>query len=495
MILIKQSTAFDDEFFLHDANGDAVTGKVDGDFTKRISKAGAAWGAMTVTITERENGWYHYQISTSHSDTLGLLCITFTVSGGKQVNIKYRVHVRLPDDLAYPATSGRSLQVEADGMVHSDLKEWLGTAPLALLSQRVRSYVGAMAANVITSSIVADGTITAAKLDADCITVDKMAPGCIVKGDQLTGLNDLSAAQVESEVNDGLVAFWTSPATLVDLIWDEVITGHATADSFGLVFDNQIDGLRAYGDTNWATAVGFSTHSAADVWAVGTREITGGTIDTNNDKTGYALSAAGVDAIWDEVITGHATADSFGKVFDDQIDGLRAYGDGAWATAVGFSTHSAADVWTSGTRTLTALGFVLANTDAAWVDSNDRVDVGLWLGAAPNALQSGRVDAYAGAMAAGVIVAATFGAGAVDAAALNADAATEIADALLNRDMSAVSVTNTRSPINALRLLRNKWSISGTTLTVTEEDDSTSAWTSVVGTDPAADPVVSSDPA
>lgn len=72
--------------------------------------------------------------------------------------------------------------------------------------------------------------------------------------------------------------------------------------------------------------------------------------------------------------------------------------------------------------------------------------------------------------------------------------ATENADALLNRDMSAVSDTNARSPLNALRFLRNKWSISGTTLTVTKENDTTTAWTATISTDAAAIPVVGSDP-
>lgn len=38
----------------------------------------------------------------------------------------------------------------------------------------------------------------------------------------------------------------------------------------------------------------------------------------------------------------------------DSLQALRDRGDAAWITATGFSTHSAADVWTSGTRTLTA---------------------------------------------------------------------------------------------------------------------------------------------
>jgi hypothetical protein len=105
----------------------------------------------------------------------------------------------------------------------------------------------------------------------------------------------------------------------------------------------------------------------------------------------------------------------------------------------------------------------------------------------------------------GAIDAATFAAGAIDASAiaanaigaseLAADAATEIADAILNRDMSAVTDSNARSPLNALRFLRNKWSIAGTTLTVTKENDSTEAWTTELSSDAGAEPVVGSDPA
>lgn len=72
---------------------------------------------------------------------------------------------------------------------------------------------------------------------------------------------------------------------------------------------------------------------------------------------------------------------------------------------------------------------------------------------------------------------------------------TSIADALLKRDMSVVTGESARSPLNALRFLRNKWSISGTTLTVTEEDDSTTAWTATITATNGADPVTASDPA
>jgi hypothetical protein len=75
-----------------------------------------------------------------------------------------------------------------------------------------------------------------------------------------------------------------------------------------------------------------------------------------------------------------------------------------------------------------------------------------------------------------------------------APTANENADALLKRDWTAVSGEAGRSVLNALRAIRNKVSRSGATLTVTKEDDSTSAWTAALTTDADAEPIVSADP-
>ena len=71
----------------------------------------------------------------------------------------------------------------------------------------------------------------------------------------------------------------------------------------------------------------------------------------------------------------------------------------------------------------------------------------------------------------------------------------EVADAVLGRDFASVSGAAARSLLNAARFLRNKWSISAGTLTVTQEDDTTSAWTAALTTDAGANPVTASDPA
>jgi hypothetical protein len=65
---------------------------------------------------------------------------------------------------------------------------------------------------------------------------------------------------------------------------------------------------------------------------------------------------------------------------------------------------------------------------------------------------------------------------------------TEIADGVLTRDMSAVTGEATRSPLNALRKLMNRWKVVGGTLTVYKEDDTASAFTQTVTTG-AVDPI------
>lgn len=66
---------------------------------------------------------------------------------------------------------------------------------------------------------------------------------------------------------------------------------------------------------------------------------------------------------------------------------------------------------------------------AAGFDANGRVDLGLWVGVAPNALNSGRVDSLVGAMAANVIT----------AAALATDAINKIRDSILPEQNVALS--------------------------------------------------------
>jgi len=74
------------------------------------------------------------------------------------------------------------------------------------------------------------------------------------------------------------------------------------------------------------------------------------TVQTADVASGVVLTAAGVDAIWDELTTGHVTIGSFaaslgatlGHVDTMEAD-LKTYGDTNWSTAAGFAT--AQTIW------------------------------------------------------------------------------------------------------------------------------------------------------
>jgi hypothetical protein len=97
--------------------------------------------------------------------------------------------------------------------------------------------------------------------------------------------------------------------------------------------------------------------------------------------------------------------------------------------------------------------------------------------------------------AAGAIDAASIAANAIGASELAQDAAQEIADELLNRNIAGGGSGNTRNVRNTLRAIRNLVSESGGTLTIYQEDDTTPAWTAAVTRTAATNPITSVDPA
>lgn len=181
--------------------------------------------------------------------------------------------------------------------------------------------------------------------------------------------------------------------------------------------------------------------------------------------TATALAASATaeiaDAVWDEALSGHLTAGSTGNA-------LNAAG-------------SAGDPWSTslpGAYGAGSAGYIIGNTLDAAISTR-----------LASASYTAPLDAAATRSAIGLASAN------LDTQLDALPTATENADALLKRDMSAVTGESARSPLNALRFLRNKWSISGTTLTVTKEDDSTSAWSATVTATAGADPITGSDPA
>ncbi len=183
----KKNATFDLQFPIYDADGDLVSGAASLD--TEVSQNGGTFADATNEATEiaTSSGCYKVQLTAAEMNTDRVMVITKTGTAGAKtaVNVMYTVTRQLLD-LAYPATSGRSFVVETDGMVHGDMKEWLGTAPLALVSQRVVSSVGAMQTDVLNAAAIATDAIGSAEVSS--AAADKIADALLKRDmDQVEG--------------------------------------------------------------------------------------------------------------------------------------------------------------------------------------------------------------------------------------------------------------------------------------------------------------------
>jgi len=185
MYPLKQSTTITVPFFVHDANGDAVTGLTDGSFTKRISKDGTTWAAMTVTIAEEENGWYTAPFSTSHTDTLGILTVVLTNAGAKQVNLQFRIDANLPDTIAGLVSTvdgvvdATLIAVAAVSVDTTAIVADTGTDGVKIAAGEIKTTT--FGSGAINAAAIGTGAITSAKIETDAIGADELAANAVTE--------------------------------------------------------------------------------------------------------------------------------------------------------------------------------------------------------------------------------------------------------------------------------------------------------------------------
>lgn len=141
----------------------------------------------------------------------------------------------------------------------------------------------------------------------------------------IAGLNNLSAAAVRTELAtelgriDAAISTRATPAQVATALatYDaptnaEMVAAFTEIKGATWSSTDTLEAIRDRGDAAWVTATGFSTHSAADVWAVGTRVLTAGTnivLAKGTGVTGFNdLSAVQVNAEADAAIADAALA-------------------------------------------------------------------------------------------------------------------------------------------------------------------------------------------
>lgn len=110
-------------------------------------------------------------------------------------------------------------------------------------------------------------------------------------------------------------------------------------DTAAILVDTGTSGVVVADKTGYSLTQAFPTNFSSLAITVGgavtagtVSDKTGYTVSTVQDKTGYALSAAGVDAVWDEARAGHTTAGTFGYYLDAPVSTAGGAGSSDWTT-------------------------------------------------------------------------------------------------------------------------------------------------------------------
>jgi len=177
---------------------------------------------------------------------------------------------------------------------------------------------------------------TVAKTGADSDTLETLSG-------QVDGASTHTAANVWTAGTRTLTSYGTLVADVAAAVWEIATSGLTTVGSIGKLL---VDNINATISSRAPEAGGNVAAILADTGTDGVAVA---------DKTGYSLSVAGIQAIWDKATSALTTVGSIGKLLVDNVN----------ATISSRSSHTAANVWAAGTRTLTSYGTLVADTAAA----------------------------------------------------------------------------------------------------------------------------------
>lgn len=336
--------------FFQDVNGTAVTGVsavVDVDRITNSSGTPALASLVTGgTVTELGRGYYGYVLASGSVGSEGEYVATFRTTNtnvrDRQLPSLWSVNVAGVEDLD-ATVSSRASSTQATN-IQSDTDDIQTRLPSALVSGRIDASVGAMAANVLTAAAINDDAITAAKIAANAISSSEIADGAITAAKFATGA--ITATVIAADAIGASELATDAINEIADQVWDELLSGHVGAGSAG----------KALGDTKTDT-----TSIQADTDDIQTRipaALVSGRIDASvgamaaNVVTATAIAADAIgaselaltavdeiaDAIWDELLSGHAVSGSTGEALTTVAAGggvsVGAIADAVWDEAL-----------------------------------------------------------------------------------------------------------------------------------------------------------------
>ena len=404
---------------------------------------------VTLTVDfDTVPGLNHYTIDTSADGTFyaagsffDIVVTTGTVGGVSAVGYCVGSFTIRKNSALKPTTAGRALDVSAGGEAGVD---W--------------ANVGSpTTANALTATSI----ITTQKVDVDTIKTNP-----VVNAGTITFPTTATLAST-TNITAGTVTTATNVTTVNGLAAGVITAASIAADA--------ITDAKVASDVTIASVTG----------AVGsvTGNVGGNVVGSVGSVTAaVTITAASVQAIWDALTSALTTVGSIGKLLVDNVNAsisaIKTQTDKLTFTVANQIDANVLD-WKSATApAMTGDAFARLGAPAGASVSADIAA----LNVIDTAIKAKTDNLPASPAAVG------------SAMTLTAGERNSCADALLARNIAGGSSTG-RIVTDALRLLRNKWSVAAGTLTVTQEDDTTAAWTAAVSSDAAAVPITGSDPA
>ena len=429
MLYLKQSTAATIKLgpFVDDSDGKtAETGLTISQADIRLSKNGGdiAQTNNSAGATHDELGYYNVPLDTTDTNTLGTLKVIVSESGALPVFADFMVITAE----AYDTLCGTDhFTVDLNGTPSVNVAQISGDSTAA---DNLESYCDGTTAQPVNVTQIGGTAQSATDLkdfaDTGYNPTTHKVQGVVLTdtcttNTDMRGTNNaytgtpptVTAIRQEMDTNSTqLAAILTDTGTTLDGKLD-AIAGYLDTEVAAILEDTgtTIPGLiNALNDlsaqdvweyvTRTLTSAGSGGATAQEVWEYATRTLTA------NTNLNIPSAADNADAVWDEAIADHTTGTTFGgknqrvvpsetlndykadvsglatsaalATVDGNVDSILEdtnelqTNQGNWLTATGFSTHSAADVWSVATRALTdKAGFTISGTKTTLDALND----------------------------------------------------------------------------------------------------------------------------
>lgn len=259
------STAYPLVFMMVDS-ADHVSAKTGLSPTVTLSKAGGSFASPAGAVSEIGSGWYKVAGNAADSNTNGPLILHATASGADPTDILYEVVAYDPQD--------------SNGLGLTNLDATVSSRASQASVNTVDDFLDTEIASILSTL----GTPAGASVSADIAAVKSETASI------LTDTAEIGAAGA------GLTAVpWNSAwgSQIAGSVWDAATATYGSAGSYGLLIETNLD---------------------AQVSTVG----------------GGSLTEAGIaDAVWDEILSGHAGVGSTGAA----LSAAGGSGD-PWSTAL-----------------------------------------------------------------------------------------------------------------------------------------------------------------